>query len=157
MKLIQTTTLKSNGKRRYMWALFECPTCGSIVEVRKDAGLKQKTCKECAKKKRIQAVTIHGESNTVLFRKWASMKYRCNNPNSHLKKWYYNKGVKLCDEWEESFLAFKEWAYKSGYKEGLCIDRIDPNKGYSPENCQWLTNTENLKKMHKDKRRENES
>ena len=29
------------------------------------------------------------------------------------------------------------------YQEGLYIDRIDNDKGYSPDNCRWVTNKEN--------------
>lgn len=35
------------------------------------------------------------------------------------------------------------------YVDGLTIDRIDPTKGYSKENCQWITHAENVSKDKK--------
>lgn len=79
----------------------------------------------------------HGDSQTRLYRRWASMKDRCNRKRSWDAKYYHDKGIKYCDEWK-GFKAFKNWALLNGYKEGLSLDRIDPDKGYYPDNCRWI-------------------
>ena len=50
----------------------------------------------------------------------------------------------MCDEWKNSYLKFKEFALKNGYKNNLLIDRKDNNKGYSPENCRFANVIESV-------------
>lgn len=84
-----------------------------------------------------------------------SMKQRCYNENNENYKNYGLKGIVVCDEWRNSFEAFKDWAYENGYykqskntphKDKLSIDRIEATKGYYPENCRWISVSDNVKR-----------
>ena len=87
----------------------------------------------------------HGASSTRLYRIWHGMKQRCNNPKVRVYKYYGGRGIKVCEEWEHSFTAFKEWAAAHGYADNLEIDRKDNDKGYSPNNCRWISKKDNLR------------
>lgn len=84
-------------------------------------------------------------SKTRLYSIFSGMKQRCYNPKSRSYKWYGGKGVSICPEWigEDGVKNFIEWALDSGYEEHLSIDRIDPDGSYSPDNCRWVTMSEN--------------
>ena len=68
------------------------------------------------------------------------MKQRCNNPNAGKFPQYGGRGISVCKEWSDNFLSFFSWATENGYKEGLSIDRINPDGNYEPDNCRWTTN-----------------
>jgi hypothetical protein len=88
----------------------------------------------------------HGMRYTRIYRTWVNMKVRCYNPKQDNYRFYGAKGITVCDEWKNSFQAFLDWALLNGYSDSLTIDRIDPKQGYSPDNCQWLTISENVKR-----------
>ena len=93
----------------------------------------------------------HGEGHnarTRLYNIWCGMRQRCNRPTHHAYSLYGGKGVKVCEEWND-YTVFKEWALSHGYADNLSIDRIDPDKGYCPENCRWLTPSENTARANK--------
>ena len=95
--------------------------------------------KEVAAKK----ATKHGGAHDDLYHVLNMMHQRCENPKCKDFKWYGAEGKHVCPEWSmQNYPAFREWAIKSGYRKGLTIDRIDPNKGYCPDNCRWITISE---------------
>lgn len=78
-----------------------------------------------------------------IYRIWANMKTRCNNPNTPYYDRYGGRGIRVCPEWENSFETFRNWAIANGYADGLQIDRIDNDGDYTPENCRWVSKEEN--------------
>ena len=84
----------------------------------------------------------HGDTGTRLHRIWKSMKYRCLTPKWKPYKFYGARGIKICDEWKNSYISFKKWAIRNGYKDDLELERIDVNGDYEPSNCKWITHHE---------------
>lgn len=93
--------------------------------------------------------TLNGLSSHPLYKVWWSMKTRCYKPSYDKSyKNYGGRGIEICDEWLD-FMAFYEWSTNNGYEESLTIDRIDEDGDYSPDNCQWITLSENVARSNK--------
>lgn len=84
----------------------------------------------------------HGMQPYRLFYIWESMKSRTQNQHNKSYCYYGGRGIKVCDEWRDSFEAFRDWALANGYQDDLTIDRKDVDGDYEPSNCQWATSKE---------------
>jgi hypothetical protein len=82
----------------------------------------------------------NGVSKTPTYRSWQAMLARCRNPLRDHADRYSQRGITYDPSWKffENFL--KDMGERP---EGLELDRIDNNSGYSKENCRWTTHREN--------------
>ncbi len=89
-----------------------------------------------------QQGVIHGHSRrdkkAPEYGVWLSMNNRCRNPNANGYHSYGGRGIRVCDRWQESFVAFLEDMGPRPAK-GFTIDRRDNSQGYEPDNCYWAT------------------
>ena len=89
--------------------------------------------------------TIHGESKTRLYHIWRGIKTRCQNTNHGDYKNYGARGIEICNEWNNSYITFRNWALSNGYTDDLTIERKNVDGNYCPENCCWITKSEQVK------------
>ena len=94
---------------------------------------------------------VHGLGKTRLYGIWKHMKQRCYNSNTCKYKDYGARGITVCDEWKNDFTKFYDWVMNNGYQDDLSIDRINNNKGYSPDNCRWVTSKQQANNRRKRK------
>lgn len=121
-----------------MW-LCRCD-CGAEVSV-SVSDLRRGHTKSCGCL-RVDNNTTHGIYNTKLYWIWHEMQRRCNDHNKDSYHRYGGRGIIICEEWQDP-KNFYDWAITNGYQDGLQIDRKDNDKGYSPDNCRWVTAKEN--------------
>lgn len=81
----------------------------------------------------------HGQFGTRTYNIWGKMIQRCLNPKSSNYQHYGGRGILVCERW----LDFENFYADMGKAPAsLSLDRIDNEKGYSPDNCRWATGKE---------------
>lgn len=89
----------------------------------------------------------HGKSNSSEYKSWAGMKQRCQGSHRH----YGGRGIKVCERWKHSFENFlADMGLKP--KRGMSIERLDTNGNYTPENCCWATQKQQMNNLRKSRR-----
>lgn len=95
----------------------------------------------CYKVKKINNFNhSHGGTHHPLYQEYLSMIQRCYHKNHKAYDSYGGRGITVCDEWLNSPQAFYDWVESIGGRpKGYTLDRIDNSKGYSPDNCKYVS------------------
>lgn len=151
-----------DSKRRcHIWKC-KCK-CGNIVLQDTNCFIKvrRRSCRKCKPKIRHfnnkyalkHGYTKLGKRSHPLYEMRNRIMTRCYNAKPEDYPYYQGKNIKMYDEWRSSPKSFIEWGIKNGWKKGLTIDRISSDRDYEPNNCRFISLSDNLKGMHDEKKK----
>lgn len=131
------------NKKRYWVCRCDCGKEKIVATTLLRSGI-TKSC-GCLKIDNGRSKRIHGMRRHPAYIIWAKIIQRCTNPSVERYPQYGGRGITICDAWRHNPGAFCQWAIENGFAVGLQIDRIDNDKGYSPENCRFVTVKQNCR------------
>jgi hypothetical protein len=128
--------------------------CGNLT-IKDGSRLRRGTVKSCGCATRAligASIRTHGMTGHRLENIRRGMLARCHNPKSKDFSRYGARGIHVCRQWRDKPVQFYDWALAHGYADDLSIDRIDPRRGYSPDNCRWIPLSDNVARANRARR-----
>lgn len=138
--MLTAVSLSHSDGKHYHW-IFLCD-CGTTTtrnarDVAHEANRGHHVHCGCATERLRHQAKSHGMSKHPAYAVWRSMVDRCRLTTHQAWKNYGGRGITVCEAWQ-TFETF--WADMGPtYRPGVDLDRRDNDRGYSAENCRWVT------------------
>lgn len=117
-------------KRKFVDCVCVCGVKKSIIEASIKSGhTKSCGCISLEFKDRGKAKKMRSSFN--------AMHRRCNDEDGAHFKYYKQKGISVCEEWNDFKVFYNDM--ESTWQMGLELDRSNGNEGYNKINCRWVT------------------
>jgi len=139
-KLIAVHIDMDNNSRLTKW-VCQCD-CGGTTSVFM-ANLVRGNTRSCGCQQTAH-FTKHSMYGTKVYRVWGSMIQRCTNPNDPHFDRYGGRGIQVSDDWRDFACFYRDM----GEPNGLTLERINNDLGYSKENCCWATRKDQTRNRH---------
>lgn len=145
---VSETYMKEFPKRKRRFIDVQCD-CGSDVKGVNFNSLVSGRLLSCGCARNGSSLITHNLSQSPIYKVWAGMKKRCDNPNTYKFVDYGGRGI----SYQESWANFESFYQDMGnqFEKGLELDRIDTNGNYTKENCRWVSRSVNCHNRRKRK------
>jgi len=132
----RTRTNSGKIKPPYWHCVCEC----GVKKVVQGGHLKNGSVRSCGclmKEEHSARMSTHGRSSSPHYDTYRHMMDRCNKPDHKSYPSYGGRGITVCTEWTDSVVSFLDWCDKTKLVSTHTLERVDNDKGYSPNNCVW--------------------